>query len=87
MSSFQDLSRPSCMDRTPNNKESLVISDDELSEQTQPLEQSTEAPQDDLATEFETPFKTLHINGIRVSGEKKHQENSFQDHHRQYTRQ
>ena len=48
------------------NEESLVISDHELSEQTQPLEQLTE----DIAVEFETPFKTLHINGIWVSGEK-----------------
>ena len=56
-SSFQDpISRPLRM----YNKESLVVSDHESSEQTQLLEQSTE----DIAAEFETPFKTLHINGI-----------------------
>ena len=42
------------------NEESLVVSDHELLEQ----------PTEDLATEFETPFKTLQINGIRVSSEK-----------------
>ena len=70
------------MDRTPNNEESLVISGHKSSEQTQPLEQSTEAPQEDLAAEFETPFKTLHINviqvnGIRVSSEKNIGETHF----------
>ena len=58
------LSRPLCT----YNEESLVVSDHESLEQTQPLEQSTEAPQEDIAAEFETSFKTLHINGIRVSG-------------------
>ena len=63
-SSFQDpISRPS---RT-YNKESLVISDHE------PLEQPTE----DLAVEIETPFRTLQINGIRVSGEKYTEESHF----------
>ena len=47
-------------------------------EQTQPARtELTEAPQEDLATEFETPFKTLHINGIRVSGEKNIKETHF----------
>ena len=72
-SSSQDLSRPSYMDRTPNNEESLVVSDHESSEQTQPLGQSTE----DLTTEFETPFKTLHINGIWVSSEKNIEKTHF----------
>ena len=50
-SSFQDpISRPLRM----YNEESLVVSDHE------PLEQPTE----DLAAEFETPFKILQINGI-----------------------
>ena len=52
------------MNRTPNNEESLVILDHELAETTQLQEQSTEAPQEDIATEFETHFKALHINGI-----------------------
>ena len=61
MSSFQDpISRPLRM----YNEESLVISDDELSEQ-------------DLTTEFETPFKTLHINEIHVSGDKNIEETHF----------
>ena len=64
MSSFQDLSRPSYMDRTPNNEESLVISGHKSAKWMQLLEQSTEAPQEDLTTEFETHFKTLHINRI-----------------------
>ena len=65
MSSFQDLlSRPLHMNKTPNNEESLVISDHESSEQTQLRKQSTEAPQEDIATEFQTHFNTLHINGI-----------------------
>ena len=46
------------------HEESLVISDHQLPEQTQPRKLSTEAPQEDLATEFETPFKTLNINKI-----------------------
>ena len=76
--SFQDLlSRPSYMDRTPNNEESLAVSCHKLAEQTQLLEQSTEAPQEDLATQFETHFKTLHINGIWVSGEKNNVETHF----------
>ena len=51
MSSFQDpISRPLCT----YNKESLVISDHELLEQ----------PHRGLNQEFETPFKTLQINGI-----------------------
>ena len=63
-SSFQDpISRPL---RT-YNEESLVVSDHE------PLEQPTE----DLAADFETPFKTLQINGIRVSGEKYFKESHF----------
>ena len=67
MSSFQDpISRPLYM----YNEESLVISDHELPEQTQLRKLLTEAQQEDLATEFETPFKTLHINGIWVSSEK-----------------
>ena len=49
------------------NEESLVVSDHELLEQ----------PTEDLATEFETPFKTLQINGIRVSGEKYIKESHF----------
>ena len=65
------------MDRTPNNEESLVVSGHKLAEWIQLLEQSTEAPQEDLATEFETPFKTLHINGIRVSSEKNIKETHF----------
>ena len=77
MSSFQDLSRPSYTDRTPNNEESLVISGHKLAERTQLLEQLTEAPQEDLATEFETPFKTLHINGIQVSSEQNIEETHF----------
>ena len=71
--SFQDLSRPSYTDRTPNNEESLVVSGHKSAEQTQPLGQSTE----DLIAEFETPFKTLHINGIWVSGEKDIEETHF----------
>ena len=67
------LSRPLHM----YNKESLVVSDHESSEQTQLPEQSTEAPQEDKATEFETPFKTLHINGIWVSSEKNIKETHF----------
>ena len=63
-SSFQDpISRPLRM----YNEESLVISDHE------PLEQ----PQEDLAAESETHFKTLQINGIRVSGEKDIEESHF----------
>ena len=63
--SFQDLlSRPLHMIRTPNNEKSLVVLDHELAEMTQLLEQLTEAPQEDITTEFETPFKTLHINRI-----------------------
>ena len=78
MSSFQDLlSRPLHMNRTPNNKESLVVLDHELAEMNQPQEQSTEAPQEDIATEFETHFKTLHINGIRVSSEKDNKDTPF----------
>ena len=65
------------MDRTPNNEESLVVSGHKLAEWTQSLEQSTEAQQKDIATEFEAPFKTLHINGIRVSGEKNIEETHF----------
>ena len=73
-SSFQDpISRP----LHTYNEESLVVSDDESSEQTQLLELLTEAQQEDLATEFETLFKTLHINGIRVSGEKDIEESHF----------
>ena len=59
------------------NEESLVISDHELSEQTQLRKQLTEAPQEDIAAEFETHFKTLHINRIRVSGEKNIEETHF----------
>ena len=61
------------------NEESLVVSGHKLAEWTQPLEQLTEAPQEDIAAEFETHFKTLHINGIWVSGEKENRGNSFQD--------
>ena len=77
MSSFQDLSRPSYTDRTPNNEESLVVSGHKSAGWSQPLEQSTEAPQEDLTAEFETPFKTLHINRIRVSGEEYIKESHF----------
>ena len=78
VSSFQDpISRPSYMDRTPNNDESLVISSHKSAELTQPVEHLTEAPQEDLATEFETPFNTLHINRIQVSGEKNIEETHF----------
>ena len=74
MSSFQDpISRPLCT----YNEESLVISDHKPPEQTQLREQLTEAPQEDLTTEFETPFKTLHINRIWVSGEKYIEESHF----------
>ena len=45
--------------------------------QTQPQEQLTEAPQEDIATGFETHFKTLYINGIQVSGEKENEETHF----------
>ena len=72
--SFQDpLSRPLCT----YNEESLVISGHKLTEWTQLLELSTEAPQEDTATEFVTHFKTLHINGIQVSGEKNIEETHF----------
>ena len=54
MSSFQDLSRPSHMDRTPNNEESLVISGHKLAGWSQLLEQSTEAPQEDLTAGFDS---------------------------------
>ena len=70
---FKTFQDPRIMDRTPNNEERLVVSDHELPEQTQLLEQLTE----DLVTEFETPFKTLHLNGIRVSGEKNNEESHF----------
>ena len=59
------------------NEESLVISGHKLAEWTQLLKQLTEAPQEDIATEFETHFKTLHINGIRVSGGKDNEETHF----------
>ena len=73
-SSFQDpISRPLCT----YNEESLVISDHELPEQRQPRKLLTEAPLEDLAAEIETPFKTLQINGIRVSGEKYIEESHF----------
>ena len=73
-SSFQDpISRPLCT----YNEESLVISDHEQPEQTQPRKLSTEAPQEDFTTDFETPFKTIHINGVRVSGEKDNGESHF----------
>ena len=65
--SFQDLlSRPLHMNRvkTLNNENSLVILDQQLAEGTQLEAQSTEAPQEDIATEYQTHFKTLHINGI-----------------------
>ena len=61
MSSFQD---PISRPLHMYNEESLVVSDHESSEQ-------------DLATEFETPFKTLHINGIQVSSEKNTEETHF----------
>ena len=74
MSSFHDpISTPLCT----YNEESLVVSGYKLAEWTQPLQQSTEAPQEDLAAEFETPFKTLHINRIRVSSEKNIEETHF----------
>ena len=64
MSSFQDpISRPLCT----YNEASLVVSDHELLEQ----------PTEDLAAEIETPFKTLQINGIRVSGEEDIDESHF----------
>ena len=64
MSSFQDpISRPL---RT-YNEENVVILDHELLEQ----------PTENLAAESETPFKTLQINGIRVSGEKYIEESHF----------
>ena len=63
-SSFPDLSRPLHTSRTPYNKESLVVLDHEMVEMTHPQEQLTEAPQENIATEVETHFKTLHINGI-----------------------
>ena len=73
-SSFQDPnSRPLCT----YNEESLVVSDHEPPEQTQLRKLSTEAPQEDLTTEYENPFKTLQINGIRVSGEKYNEESHF----------
>ena len=73
-SSFQDpISRPLCT----YNEESLVVSDHELPEQTQLRKLLTEAPQQHLTTEVETPFKTLHINGIWVSGEKYNKESHF----------
>ena len=63
-SSFQDpISRP----LHTYNEESLVISDHELPEQ----------PTEDLAADFETPFKTLQINWIQVSGEKYIEESHF----------
>ena len=85
--SFQDpLSRPLHM----YNKESLVISGHKLAEQTQLLEQSTEAPQEDIATEFETHFQTLHIkvdsfqdpgtHSRQRFGQKQKQTDFFQDH-------
>ena len=78
MSSFQDLlSRPLHTNRTHNNEESLVILDHESAEMTQLQKQLTEAPQEDIATGFETHFKTLHINGIQVSGEKDNEETHF----------
>ena len=64
MISFQDpILRPLCT----YNEESIVISDHKLLEQ----------PREDLGTEFETPFKTLQINGIWVSGEKYIEESHF----------
>ena len=78
MNSFQDLlSRPLHMSRAFNNEESLVILDHELAEITQPKEQSTEAQQEDITADFETPFKTLHINGIQVSSEKDNEDTPF----------
>ena len=73
-SSFQDpISKPLHM----YNGETLVISDHESSEQTQLLEQLTEALQEYIAVEFETPFKTLHIKRIWVSGDKNIEETHF----------
>ena len=63
---------------TLNNEDSLVISDVELVKWTQPREQSTEAPQEEEIAEYETHFKTLHINGIRVSSEKNNEDTHFQ---------
>ena len=61
MSSFQD---PISRPLRMYNEESLVVSDHESSEK-------------DLTAEFETPFKTLQINGIWVSGEKDIKESHF----------
>ena len=63
--------------KTLNNKDSLVVLDHKSAEQTQLREQLTEAPQEDIAAEFETHFKTLHINGIQVSSEKKNEDTHF----------
>ena len=60
-SSFQD---PISRPLCMYNEENLVVSDHESSEE-------------DLTAEFETHFKTLHINGIRVSGEKNIKERHF----------
>ena len=64
---------------TLNNEDSLAISDQELAKWTQLREQSTEAPQEeDIAAEYETHSKTLHINGIQVSSEKNNEDTHFQ---------
>ena len=71
MSSFQD---PILRDSTKYTANSI---DHKSADQTQLREQSTEAPQEHIAAEFETHFKTLHINGIRVSSEKSNKDTHF----------
>ena len=57
--SFQDpLSRPLHMNKTPNNEESLVISDHEsVRTDSTTRKQSTEAPQEDVAAGFSDSFQ------------------------------
>ena len=71
------LPRPLHTNRTFNNEDSLVILDQESAERTQLKEQSTEAPQEDIATDYETQFKTLHINRIWVSSKKNNEDTHF----------
>ena len=84
MSSFQDpISRPLCM----YNEESLVVSDHESSEQTQLLEQLTEAPLRGLSHRIWDSFQDPSYKWDTSQRWKEHWGNSFQDHHQQYTRQ
>ena len=74
------------MNSTLNNEESLVILDHESAEMTQLQEQLTEAPQEDIATEFDS-FQDPAYKWDTSQQWKGQWGHSFQDPSWQYTRQ